>query len=145
MKEQVIKRDHTPHRCLSRITPQWISTFIYIHTKVCRSETTMWESCNQWNLTTMQEISSELFLLSASSVRRFAADRASLISLIASTASWFDITCNNRHEYKIKHMFVRKREEKLSTRFVQLNESIMWCFHHFIKSYIPSITHHWLI
>lgn len=47
---------------------------------------------SQQNLTTMMEISSELFLASASSVRCFAAALASFMFLIESAASWFVIT-----------------------------------------------------
>jgi len=44
------------------------------------------------NLTTIQEMSSLLFLATASSVRCLAAAWGSFMSLIESTASWFDIT-----------------------------------------------------
>ena len=67
------------------------------------------QSWDHWNFTTMQEISSVLFLLTASSVRRFAEDRASFIFFIQLAASWFDITWNNfiyPHDLKILSLYV---------------------------------------
>lgn len=47
------------------------------------------------NFTTMQDMSSLLFLERASSIKCFAAACASFMFLMESAASWFDMTCEN--------------------------------------------------
>lgn len=68
------------------------------------------------NLTTTQEISSELFLLTASSVRCFAAARASFIFFMASTTSWFVITWHqivvNKFEVHSQHKDTQIKKNK---------------------------------